>query len=135
MKFIWEMTEENWKNMMHDMNASGNDELSKDYDFYGQMYVGDYCVEFIIADGSEDGYYAFTNIYQLFIDNGYGYLMTNNKYTTTNKTPYDLISGYIDVPKANDFKEFKKLCEKEFISEIGVCFWKEFADKKCEWLV
>ena len=61
--------------------------------------------------------------------------MTGNRYTTIDGTPYDLIDAQIDIPKANSFEEFKKLCEEEFISNIGVCFWKEFADKKCEWLI
>ena len=134
MKFIWKMTEENWKNLMHDMNASTYDELSNNYDFYGQMYVGDYCVEFIVADG-DDEMFAFTNVYQLFVDTGYSYIMTGNKYTTTKEIPYDLTSGYIDVPKANSFEEFKKLCEKEFVSKIGIYFWKEYVDKKCEWFI
>ena len=130
MKFIWKMTEENWKNIMHDADVNNYGKWSKDYDFYGQMYVGDYCIEFKVVEGD-----AFTEIYRLFIDNNYAYEMTGNRYTTIDGTPYDLIGAQIDIPKANSFEEFKKLCEEEFISNIGVCFWKEFADKKCEWLV
>ena len=125
MKFIWEMTEENWKNMMQAIE-------SEDFngDFYGAMYVGDYCIEFMVIGND-----SWTDIYRLFIDNNYAYEMTGNRYTTIDGTPYDLIGAQIDIPKANSFEEFKKLCEEEFISEIDICFWKEFADKKCEWLI
>lgn len=119
MKFIWRMTEENWKNMMHDMDINNYNNWSKDYDFYGQMFVGDYCIEFKVVESD-----AFTEIYQLFID---------NKYATINEIPYDLIDAQINIPKANNFQEFKTLCEKDFISKINIYFYKEFANKKCEW--
>lgn len=119
MKFIWNMTEKNWKNMMHDMDINNYNNWSKDYDFYGQMFVGDYCIEFKVVESD-----AFTEIYQLFID---------NKYATINEIPYDLIDAQIDIPKANNFQEFKTFCEKDFISKINDYFYKEFADKKCEW--
>lgn len=125
MKFIWKMTEENWKNMMQAIEL-------EDFngDFYGAIYVGDYCIEFMVIGND-----SWTDIYRLFIDNNYAYEMTGNRYTTIDGIPYDLIGAQIDIPKANSFEKFKKLCEKEFISKIGVCFWKEFADKKCEWLI
>ena len=120
MKFIWRMTEENWKNMIHDMDINNYNNWSKDYDFYGQMFVGDYCIEFKVIESD-----AFTEIYQLFVD---------GKYATINEIPYDLIDAQIDIPKANSFEEFKTLCEKDFISKINIYFYKEFADKKCEWM-
>jgi len=129
MEFIWKMTEENWKNMKHDMNINNYNNWSKDYDFYGQMFVGDYCIEFKVVEGD-----AFTEIYQLFIDNNYAYEMTGNRYTTIDGTPYDLVSAQIDIPKADNFEGFKILCEKDFISKINIYFYKEFADKKCEWM-
>jgi len=124
MEFIWRMTEENWKNLEHDRAASINDELSDDYDFYGQMYVGDYCVEFI-ASNDGNAMLLFTNVYQLFVDDDYSY--------TKDGVPYSLIDGCIYVPKAKSFEEFKALCEREFIINIGTEFDENFANKKCEW--
>ena len=46
MEFIWKMTEENWKNMVNDSYTNIYEELSDDFGFYGQLYVGDYCIEF-----------------------------------------------------------------------------------------
>ena len=125
MEFIWNMTEDNWKNMEHDRNVSSHYDLSDNYDFYGQMYVGDYCVEFIVSDSNKDTMFAFTNVYQLFVDGDYAY--------TNEGIPYSLINGYIYVPKAKTFDEFKALCEREFVYNIGTEFNEDFANKKCEW--
>lgn len=125
MEFIWVMTEDNWKNMLHDTRTSIYDDLSINYNFYGQMYCGDYCVEFVADDAGSDGIINFTNIYQLFIDDGYGIEKNGN--------PYSLIDSYIDIPIANTFEEFKELCEIEFTDGIGTLFDKKYADKECEW--
>ncbi len=125
MEFIWKMTEENWKNMMHDANVNDCDELSDDYNFYGQMFVGDYCVEFLVEDFEEDGFLIFTNFYQLYINNGYG--------ITPDGIPYELIDDYFKIPKTNNFIDFKYQCEKEFLKGIGNYIEEKYADKKCEW--
>lgn len=125
MEFIWKMTEENWKNMMHDANVNDYDELSKDYNFYGQLYIGDYCIEFVADDAGKDGILMFTNIYQLFIDDGYG--------EDKNGIPYSLTDLYIDIPKANKFEDFKNLCERQFAAGVGLYFNEKVANKKCEW--
>lgn len=127
MKFIWKMTEENWKNLMHDANVNDYDKLSKDYNFYGQLYIGDYCVEFVADDAGNDGIIIFTNIYQLHIDDGYGY--------EKDGTPYSLTDLYIDIPIANSFESFKDLCEREFAAGIGTMFDEKYANKKCEWKI
>lgn len=130
MEFIWKMTEENWKNMMHDTLINKNsikkyDDLSDDYNFYGQMFVGDYCVEFLVEDFEEDGFLAFTNFYQLYIDNGYG--------ITSDGIPYELINDCFKIPKTDNFIDFKYQCEKEFLKGIGNYIEIKNADKKCEW--
>lgn len=125
MDFIWKMTEKNWENMENDRSASSYEKLSEDYDFYGQMYVGDYCVEFIVSNGDNGTMFAFTNVYQLFVDDDYSY--------TEDSVPYSLINGCICVPKAKNFNEFKTLCEKDFIYNIGTEFNENVANKKCEW--
>ena len=125
MEFIWRMTEDKWKNMLHDTRISIYGVPSKDYNFYGQMYCGDYCVEFFTDDAGSDGMINFTNIYQLFIDDGYG--------VEKNGNPYSLTDLCIDIPIANTFEEFKELCEIEFTDGIGTLFDKKYADKKCEW--
>jgi hypothetical protein len=130
MEFIWDMTEENWNNLMHDINTKYFDELSDDYDFYGQMYIGDYCIEFITTDVGidefgRDKFMSFTNIYQLFVDDGYG--------EDKNGNPYTLTDLYIDVPETDTFEEFKNLCERRFTAGISTSFSEKFADKKCEW--
>lgn len=125
MEFIWRMTEDKWKNMLHDTRISIYGVPSKDYNFYGQMYCEDYCVEFFTDDAGSDGMINFTNIYQLFIDDGYG--------VEKNGNPYSLTDLCIDIPIANTFEEFKELCEIEFTDGIGTLFDKKYADKKCEW--
>ena len=127
MEFIWTMTVDTWKNMLHDTRSSIYDDLSINYNFYGQMYCGDYCVEFVADDAGSDGIINFTNIYQLFIDDGYGY--------EKDGTPYGLTDFYIDVPKANSFDSFKNLCEREFAAGIGTIFEEKYANKKCEWKI
>ena len=124
MEFIWKMTEENWKNMMHDINVNDYRELSNDYNFYGQLYIGDYCIEFVADDAGKDGILMFTNIYQLYVDDG---------YEEQDGIPYSLIDAYIDIPKANNFEEFKKICEQEVVENIGSMFKEECVNKKCEW--
>lgn len=124
MEFIWNMTEKNWKNLMHDANVNNYDKLSKDYNFYGQLYIGDYCIEFVADDAGKDGILMFTNIYQLYVDDGYG---------EQDGIPYSLIDAYIDIPKANNFEEFKKICEQEVVENIGSMFKEECVNKKCEW--
>lgn len=116
MKFVWHMTEENWKNMMHDLEASKYDDLSDNYGFYGQMFAGDYCVEFIALtdweNGEEVGHFSYTEIYQLFVDDMFD--------TDENGNQYILTDYHINTPdNAKNFDEFKKLCEKEFVSIIG----------------
>ena len=125
MEFIWRMTEDKWKNMLHDTRISIYGVPSKDYNFYGQMYCGDYCVEFFTDDAGSDGMINFTRIFQLFVDDGYG--------VEKNGNPYSLTDLYIDIPIANTFEEFKELCEIEFTDGIGTLFDKKYADKKCEW--
>ena len=108
MEFIWRMTEDKWKNMLHDTRISIYGVPSKDYNFYGQMYCGDYCVEFFTDDAGSDGMINFTRIFQLFVDDGYG--------VEKNGNPYSLTDLYI-----------------EFTDGIGTLFDKKYADKKCEW--
>lgn len=60
-----------------------------------------------------------------FIDDGYG--------EDKNGIPYSLTDLYIDVPKANDFEDFKNLCERQFAAGVGLYFNEKVADKKCEW--
>lgn len=124
MEFIWNMTEANWKNLMHDMNERIYDKLLGG--FYGQLFVGDYCIEFLVLD--DDDYEVrkngWTNVYQLYVDDGYG---------EQDGIPYSLIDAYIDIPKANNFEEFKKICEQEVVENIGSMFKEEYVNKKCEW--
>ena len=127
MEFIWKMTEENWINMVNDANTNIYEELSDDFSFYGQLYVGDYCIEFQLENFGESLDKAYTYIYQLFVDDAYGYEVDG--------TPYSLTDFYIEVPKANSFESFKNLCEREFAAGIGTMFEEKYANKKCEWKI
>lgn len=127
MEFIWKMTEENWKNMVNDSYTDIYEELSDDFGFYGQLYVGDYCIEFHFDYFGESLDKAYTYIYQLFVDDGYGYEVDG--------TPYSLTDFYIDVPNANSFDSFKNICEREFAAGIGTMFEEKYANKKCEWKI
>ncbi len=127
MEFIWNMTEENWKNLMHDMEERDYNKLSSDFDYYGRAIVGDYCIEFIVLndDDYEVRKNGWTNVYQLYVDDGYG---------EQDGIPYSLIDAYIDIPKANNFEEFKEICEQEVVENIGSMFKEEYVNKKCEWM-
>ena len=115
MEFIWKMTEENWINMVNDSNTNIYEELSNDFSFYGQLYVGDYCIEFQLENFGE----SLT----------YGYEVDGTPYR------YSLTDFYIDVPNANSFDSFKNICEREFAAGIGTIFEEKYANKKCEWKI
>ena len=105
MKFVWHMTEENWKNFMNDKNMKNK--TSCDGGFYGNCYVGYLCAD-ILHTLDDSDWYAYSNMFGLGIDDGYGETLKGN-------IPYSLLDSYVEVPlNCNSFENFKKCFEKRF---------------------
>ncbi len=104
MKFIWDMTERDWENFMHDNKIENKTALGDG--FYGNCYVGYLCAD-IHHTLDETDWYAYVNIYGLGIDDRYG--------ETPTGIPYALLDYDFKVPVDYDtFEEFKKCFEKNF---------------------
>lgn len=125
MNFKWEMTEENWRNYMHDNNLLEDEtgEPSKDWKegIYGQCFVGNLCAEFVHSLR-----YAFVNVYAYGVDDEYS--------ETASGVPYALIDDkcYPVVPmQCVSFDDFKKAFEASFTAEIlRDAFVTELAEKE-----
>lgn len=113
MNFVWNMTEENWKNLKHDDAQKRYVNISKDMDFYGNCYVGHLSAD-IQHTGDEHAWYAFVNVFGLGIDDGYG-------ETNKGKIPYSLLDdSEFEVPMdCNTFDDFKMEFEKNFTDAIN----------------
>ena len=115
MEFIWNMIEENWKNLKHDNEKKNFDNLSKDYDFYGNCCIGNLCAEIMHTcdDSDKTSWYSYSNVYALGIDDGYG-------ETVNGKIPYSLLHDSFKVPiNCKSFESFKKEFEKRFTEMIN----------------
>ena len=114
MNFVWNMTEENWKNLYNDHKSRDCDSLSSDFDFYGNCYIGHLCADIQhTGDDSDDtSWYAFVNVFGLGIDDGYG--------ETESGIPYSLVHCDFSVPMDCDtFESFKEAFEKNFTEAIN----------------
>lgn len=114
MNFKWEMTEENWRNYMHDNNLLEDEtgEPSKDWKegIYGQCFIGNLCAEFVHSLDNSD-WYAYTNVYALGIDDEYA--------ATKSGVPYALLDDGPVVPMGcHSFDEFQQHFESNFIEYI-----------------
>lgn len=109
-KFVWTMTEENYSNMLNDLN-NATSLKSQDYDVYGNCMTGNLCADIQLFE-DENQMYSWVNIFQLHKNTGYGY--------TSNETPYDLldvafsIEGILGLP----FESFKSKFEENFVDFI-----------------
>jgi hypothetical protein len=125
MNFVWNMTEKNWRNFLHDSKKKNIGHFSEDCDYYGNCCIGNLCAEIMHTcdDSDETSWYSYTNIYALGIDDGYG-------YTRENETPYTLISDGFQVPaNCKTFESFKATFEKRFEELIESNEkWKELAN-------
>lgn len=111
MEFTWNMTETNWKNLMNDNTQRDCESLSKDFDFYGNCYIGHLCAD-IQHTGDESAWYAFVNVFALGIDDGYA-------YTKNGDIPYSLLDFDFEVPvNCMTFESFKAEFEKNFTAFI-----------------
>ena len=113
LEFVWNMTEDNWKNLKHDHAIQkNNDNFSTDFDFYGNCYVGNLSAD-IQHTGDEDAWYVFVNVFALGIDDGYG-------ETSEGKIPYSLLDCEFEAPmNCRTFETFKKTFEKNFKEVIN----------------
>ena len=115
LNFVWNMTEENWKNMLLDHKNGRNGKLSKDANTYGSVCVGHVKVDFVHTLCKGD-WYCFTNVFVHGIDTGYS--------RTSDGKPYCLLNESPKVPiRCKTFDSFKKTFEKmllEFIDEKHV---------------
>ena len=115
MNFTWNMTENNWRNLVNDHKKHTFDSLSDDYDFYGNCCIGNICAEIMhTGDDSDDtSWYSFTNIYALGINDGYG-------ETVKRKMPYALLNDSFKIPvECSTFERFKAEFEKRFMEMIN----------------
>ncbi len=115
LNFVWNMTEENWRNLVSDHklakteNPSGN--FSADADVYGNCSVGALKVD-IQHTLDPDNCYAYANVYALGVDNGYG--------ETESGVPYELLDGGPHVPiRCKSFETFRKNFERGFAEYIA----------------
>ena len=117
MQFKWNMTPQQWENITADHNAHDPYALSRDFDFYGQCYIGHLCAE-ILHTGDAEAWFPFTNIYGLGVDDGYS-------ETRVGKIPYALLDYDFTPPiDAPTFEAFKREFETRFLAAI---------DKYPEW--
>lgn len=110
MNFVWNMNEKNWQNLKKDHTNRLSMNMSKDFDFYGDCCIGNLCAEILHTgdDSDKSSWYAFTNIYALGIDDGYGETLEGN-------IPYALLHGSFKVPiNCKTFDGFKRVFEKRF---------------------
>ena len=105
MKFVWHMTERDWENFIHDSNIENETDFGGG--FYGNCYVGYLCAD-VLHTLDQSDWYAYSNMFGLGIDDGYGETLKGN-------IPYSLLDSYVEVPvDCNSFEEFKKCFEKNF---------------------
>ena len=121
MNFIWKMQESEWKRFMFDMSNNNYDGNN----FYGQMYCGDFCVEFLTDYINDNEIIGFVYIYQLYVDTGYG--------EDKNGIPYDLTDEYFVIPITNTFEEFRRECENAFKDLVIKNNWMQLVKKHCDW--
>ena len=109
MEFIWGMTEKNWENLVNDHKKHNVENMSSDFDFYGNCCIGNLCAEVVHTgdESDETSWYSYTNIYALGIDDGYG--------ETDNGIPYSLLHDSFKIPiEAETFEKFKEIFESRF---------------------
>lgn len=112
--FVWEMTENQWTNLVSDYKQRFANllQFSPDFDYYGCCKIGHLCAD-IQLTGDPDDWYAFVNIFGLGIDVGYG-------ETACNKIPYALMNEGASVPiRSKSFEAFKRNFEQNFLNAIN----------------
>lgn len=110
MQFVWEMDESLYKNLMAVHNTTGTERLSIKADVYGSCKTGSLCADFQHLP-YEDNWYAYTNVYALGVDNGYGETESGIPYTLLNDGPADGPAVPMDT---KSFEEFKAQFERNF---------------------
>ena len=108
MKFVWDMDEENWENMMSDhfMTKAKVDRISDTAEIYGYCFVGSLRAD-ILHTLDPDDCYAYSDVYALGIDDGYD--------VTYRGTPYSLLpSGPKVSTRCKSFEKFKESFEWYF---------------------
>lgn len=115
MKITWSMTKEQWQNFLSDHKSrETNTPLSKTGeigDIYGSVAVGKLSIE-LLHTLDPDDWYAFTNVYCLDRDTGYG--------CTEDNRPYDYLDDIdIKIPfECKTFEDFKEEFLKNVLAEI-----------------
>ena len=113
--FHWELTEEEFERLRDISAATTEEEREALYtcdDYFGAIYVGSLCCEFMHTLDME-AWYPFVIIYALGIDDGYG-------YTNIHNTPYSLLPWDFRIRDliGGSFEEFKTKLAERFSEEL-----------------
>lgn len=108
MEFVWDMTESEWNRLIGIDAAKATEDGN---DCFGNCYVGALVADVMHTFDTGD-WCAFTNIFGLGIDDGYG-------YTPNGNIPYCMFDDFFRVnTKLCSFDAFKKDFENNFKNVI-----------------
>jgi hypothetical protein len=111
MEFKWEMEEKDWKKLVLDNRARHTKRKLDGNNVYGEVKVG-YLNADIVHTMDKSDWYAFSNVFALGKDEGYG--------ETESGVPYALLNGSPKVPiRCKSFDSFKRAFEKNFEEYIN----------------